>query len=220
MTTQIKLLKRCSDIITLGEKSQIANDKMQPDSNANELFYSLKSSLESFIILLYGQDHPHYKIVSNVHGSRWFIIKSFLGVLSTIKTEIEEGWLNSIKGIVSAEIFADFLEMADHLLKEKYKDPAAVIIGGVLEEHIRQLSMKNDIETEVQKDGKNSPKKADQLNADLCKIDVYNKLDQKSVTSWLDLRNKAAHAKYNEYTQQQVELMLQAVLDFINRNSI
>src|SRR4051794_19965214 len=51
------------------------------------------------------------------------------GILKAIKNEIDNGWLVTMKGIVSAEIFTDFLEMAEHLLKEKYKDAAAVIIG-------------------------------------------------------------------------------------------
>ena len=41
--------------------------------------------------------------------------------------------------------------------------------------------------------------------------DVYNKLDQKSVTSWLDLKNKAAHEKYSEYTKDQVVLKFQTL---------
>ena len=49
---------------------------------------------------------------------------------------------------------------------------------------------------------------------------MSNKLDQKNVTAWLDLRNKAAHGNYGEYNQQQVEFMLHAVTEFMTRNSI
>ena len=48
----------------------------------------------------------------------------------------------------------------------------------------------------------------------------YNKLDQKSVTAWLDLRNRAAHGRYEEYTRDQVELMVQAVTEFMARNAV
>ena len=44
-----------------------------------------------------------------------------------------------------AELFADFLEMADYLLSEGYKDPAAVLGGSMLEEHLRQLRQSMDI---------------------------------------------------------------------------
>ena len=61
-------------------------------------------------------------------------------------------------------------------------------------------------------------RKAESLNADLAKAGVYAKLDQKAVTFWLDLRNKAAHAKYTEYAHEQVELMYAGVRDFVMRN--
>ena len=48
---------------------------------------------------------------------------------------------------------------------------------------------------------------------------VYSKLDQKNVTAWLDLRNKAAHGKYAEYQIEQVALMLDGVRNFVTRTS-
>ena len=42
-------------------------------------------------------------------------------------------------------------------------------------------------------------------------------LDQKNVTAWLDLRNKAAHAKYNEFVLSQVEQVLHAIREFTAR---
>ena len=58
------------------------------------------------------------------------------------------------------------------------------------------------------------------LNADLAKNEIYSKLDQKTVTSWFDLRNKAAHGKYDEYSKEQVSIMLQGIIEFMSRNSI
>lgn len=44
------------------------------------------------------------------------------------------------------------------------------------------------------------------------------KLEQKSVTAWLDLRNKAAHGEYSEYNENQVKQLIIGVRDFIVRN--
>lgn len=137
-----------------------------------------------------------------------------------IKEEIADGWLTTYKSLVASEIFTDFIEMAEHLLEQGYKDPAAVVLGSVLEEHIRQLCIKSKIDIKVEVKGKITPKRADTMNAELVKAGAYNLLDQKSVTSWLDLRNKAAHGNYSEYSQEQVNLMLQGILDFIKRNNI
>lgn len=56
------------------------------------------------------------------------------------------------------------------------------------------------------------------MNSDLVNAQVYSKLDQKNVTAWLDLRNKAAHGKYSEYTKDQVSLLIAGVRDFLTRN--
>lgn len=136
------------------------------------------------------------------------------GILKALRTDYEAGYLRSVGEMIHGDIFGDFLEMADYLLKEGYKDSGAVLAGGVLEEQLRKLCQANSISVT-----KGSlPKKADSLNADLAGANVYSKLDQKSVTAWLGLRNNAAHGKYNEYSIEQVALMVQGVRDFIARN--
>ena len=125
------------------------------------------------------------------------------------------------KGLVSAEVFSDFLSMAEHLLSEHYKDPAAVLAGSVLEEHLRQLCQRNSIPIEpIRSDGTSVPLKADALKAELAKAGIYTALDQKQITAWLDVRNKAAHGKYAEYSEAQVDLMLRGVGEFITRTPI
>lgn len=141
------------------------------------------------------------------------------GGLTALRNAVKSGYLVSVQELLHAEVFGDFLEMAGYLLEEGYKDPAAVLTGGVLEGHLRKLCAKNDIEIELlDSRGVPRPKKADAMNSDLARDVVYSKLDQKNVTAWLDLRNKAAHGHYDEYTQQQVELMLQSVTDFLTRH--
>ncbi|MCA9385936.1 hypothetical protein KC717_04785 [Candidatus Dojkabacteria bacterium] len=187
-----------------------------------ELFNEFRASSLSFLNKLFGTSHTYYKeFDKNVAGTYPSRTESGRGILQAVKTEIENGWLYQIKDFISAEIFSDFLEMAEYLLVNKYKDPAAVMIGSVLEEHIRQLCDKNSIETfTTDSKGKQKPKKADLLNAELTKANVYNKLDQKNITAWLDLRNNAAHGKYSEYNKDQVDSMHRGVLEFLGRLSI
>lgn len=146
-------------------------------------------------------------------------IPHLAGVLKALRHDVASGYLDSVQELIHASLFADFLEMAEHLLNEGYKDPAVVLIGGVLEEHLRKLCDKNGIPTATtDSKGVVRPKKAETMNMDLAGGSVYSKLDQKNVTAWLDLRNKAAHGRYAEYTSQQVELLLQSVRDFLTRN--
>lgn len=184
----------------------------------NELFQAFRSKSLSFLVIAFGKEHTHYsEFNSNVTQPSLHAATAGRGILSAAREDLTGGWLTTTRGLISAEIFSDFLEMAEYLLEEGYKDPAAVMSGSVLEEHLRQLCQQHGISTTVTKQGSPRPRKADALNADLGNKGVYNKLDQKNVTAWLDLRNKAAHGKYQEYTREQVSLMLQSVSDFMVR---
>jgi len=144
---------------------------------------------------------------------------SILGVVQALLDDLKNDHLQSLVALVHADTFADFLEMAQHLHESGYKDAAAVIAGSALEAHLRGLCTRSGLATESKKtDGTFVAKKADLLNSELCAAGVYTKLDQKNVTAWLDLRNKAAHGKYDGYQAEQVALQIAAVRDFIQRH--
>lgn len=144
---------------------------------------------------------------------------SVMGVAMALLNDLEEGFIDSVVEMAHADVFSDFLEMAEHLKETGYKDASAVIAGSALEVHLRALCQKNAIDTDAAKqDGSRLAKKADTLNAELATKLVYGKLDQKSITAWLDLRNKAAHGKYGEYESEQVSLTIAGIRDFIGRN--
>ena len=60
--------------------------------------------------------------------------------------------------------------------------------------------------------------KASRLNDDLRDAEVYNALQHWSVQASLDIRNAAAHAKYDEYDHAQVAVLIQNVGDFMVRH--
>lgn len=148
----------------------------------------------------------------------WKRLRDLIGVVQALMADIGAGYLDKVEEILHASVFADFLDMAVHLLENGYKDPAAVITGSTLENHLRLLCRKSGVDTTTQSVKGQQPKKADSMNSDLAGKQVYSKLDQKSVTAWLDLRNNAAHGDYAAYTAEQVGLMITGVRDFIVRN--
>lgn len=128
-----------------------------------------------------------------------------------LRDDLVAGWVESVVELVHADTYSDYLEMADGLLAKGYKDAAAVITGTSLEVHVRALCVKSGVATAVA--GK--PKKADTMNADLKKAGVYDGLQQKQVTAWMDLRNKAAHGNYGDYDEHQVRLFIDGVQAFL-----
>lgn len=135
------------------------------------------------------------------------------GIVEALRDAIDRGALATFRELIHAEVFSDYLEMAQYLVGEGYKDPAAVIVGSTLEQHLRKLCGKYNVPV----DAKGRPKKATRLNDDLKGAGAYGALEHKQVLAWLDLRNKAAHGHYDEYGVQEVRLMLEGVRQFMAR---
>jgi hypothetical protein len=219
--------KRAADIIALANIA-IKTFQSKKDGTYNcdqEAYNEFRSSGLSFLSNTFGEQHDYYrefdkttKALNSYQSLEASNVKAGLGVLQAAKAEVLGGWAISVRGLISAEIFTDFIEMAEYLLSEHYKDPSAVIAGSVLEEHLRQLALKNSVPiTSTDKKGNSVAQKADTINSALVKASVYNVLQQKNVTAWLDLRNKAAHGHYSEYSEENVSLMLQGILLFMSQ---
>lgn len=218
---KVKVLKsRLEFLISIAEETQesLYYLKLVGSFVNSELFAEFRSSSLSFLSTTFGSKHNYYlEFEKEVKKNTLDSVLYGKGILKGAKNEIENGWYFSTKALISAEIFTDFLEMAEYLLEENYKDPAAVMIGSVLEQHLRKLCESNEIDFFYVRDGKQISKKAEALNSELSSSDIYSKLDQKNVTSWLGLRNNAAHGNYNSYSKEQVRLMYEGVSNFIVR---
>ena len=145
--------------------------------------------------------------------TEWDDLAGQVGVVRALLHDMQKGYTRTLEELVRGDLFSDFLEMAEHLLNTHYKDAAAVIAGSALEAHLRALCAKHAIPTDLN----GVPKKADKLNAELAAAGAYSnaKLQQKSVTAWLGLRNDAAHGNYAAYDEQQVRMMHDGVRHFI-----
>jgi len=100
-------------------------------------------------------------------------LQNMKAVFLAAREDFDGGYLNSLRGLVQAEVFDSELEQATELLRKSYKAPAAVIAGTVLETALRELCDRNQI----------IPGKLDKMNADLAKKGVYNLLMQKTDNS-------------------------------------
>lgn len=210
------------DLVGIGEK--IVSNALRADRGleGSELasVTSWVTRLGQLIRKLYGKESQQFENYSqalatqnfyNIHSNWNEQVSQMLGVAMSVQHDFENGLLRNIRTLLQADIFADFLEMSEYLLKEKYKDAAAVIIGAVLEDSLRKLCEKNGIAT-TKENG--SPLTIDPLNNSLAKANVYSTLVQKQITTWAHIRNKAAHGEYDEYDMKQTELMLLFVQNF------
>jgi hypothetical protein len=218
---KIFFIKQLDDIISdfLSVKSKAQYDDLSGNTSIEEIAVILTKS-KAAIVRIVGDNSEYYKdtdaILKRTNINEGKKLRHIIGTITALKSDLENDYLRSFAEIIQSEVFSDYLEMAEHLLNEGYKDPAAVLVGSTLEVHLRELCIYNGIEIEsTNHKGKLIPKKANLMNSDLAKAQAYSSTYQKQIIAWLGIRNSAAHGKYSEYTKEEISLMLQGIRQFI-----
>lgn len=152
-----------------------------------------------------GVHTQHFQTAYTNFTGYYHSYETLLALFNAAREDYEGGYIFSIQGLVKAEVLSDSLEQAEELLRGGYKDPACVLVGVSLESTIKHLASKNSVPLA----------KLEKMNADLAKLNVYNIAKQKQITAWADLRNKAAHGDWSEYTITDVQAMQSGVAQFI-----
>jgi len=138
-------------------------------------------------------------------------------MLKQFRVEIEQGFLDKLESRITGEIFSDFFEMADFLVSEACFDAAAVMAGGVLEEHLIKLCISQGTPlTRVDSSGRAVNKLAANLNDDL-KGKLYNKTEYDSVKVLIQIRNDGAHTGAPTVDQGRAETIIVGVKAFLSR---
>lgn len=139
-------------------------------------------------------------------------------VLNALLSDIKSGAL--WRGLWDAknDTCNDILQQADDLFASHYLAAAAVLSGGALEAHLKDLCQRHNLPWVG--DGSIS-KYQNALSAAQNKgqITFFSSGDGKLVTAWGDLRNRAAHdpSGVAHVDATAISLMLQGVRDFIHR---
>jgi len=217
-----KLIERADQLLTKAQTVAATQRDNTPSyarstSNASypvdsALFHEWKNNAQNFILMVCGQDSPYYRnFTKEVENALVYQLNQGIGILKALKEDLELGYLTRVKDLVSAEIFTDFIEMAQHLLDNNYKDPAASLIGAVLENGLRQMAQKHTIDIKSGDD-------IGSLNTKLADKEVYNRLMQKQIQAWKGIRDSADHGKFGDYKTGQVKAMLEGVQRFLTEN--
>ena len=159
-----------------------------------------------------GEDSDHYRELRRLAESKdsansGFYLIHAVGMVEAAKRDFDAGLLTDMRSLITAEVFADFIEQAEHLLEAGYYVPAASLTGAVLEDTLRKLCDKNNLSLP-------NVTKIDRLNADLAKAGIYDKLIQKRITALADIRNNADHGHFDKFRREDVEDMVKWVRSF------
>jgi hypothetical protein len=153
------------------------------------------------------------EVANSPAGDQWKA-QQFTAIVHALRDDYALGGLTAIEEIVHADLFDDFLDMANELLSKGFIGPAAVLSGTVLEEQLRKLARKHDVSTA---DEKGRAKSVEALGIDLRKSDVMTEVQRKSVTAWYAQRTEGAHGHSENLSDSEVERMIDGVRDFVAR---
>ena len=189
-----KITERLTDLISMGDRVLETKDE--------RLASQWATSSQNLLSTVFGRDSDYYrKFTTEVEEYNLADAPKAQGILLAVADDIASGALFNIQTLIEAEVFDDFLEQAKSLLEAGYYQAAAVVCGAVLEDSLRKLCEKKRIALP-------DKPKLDFMNSELAKKGVYNKLIQKKITFLADLRNNAAHGKWDQFKLEDVEEMI------------
>lgn len=213
-----KLIERAEQLLTKAQSvaatrhNDSSENVIAPDEVNSTIFHEWKNNAQHFISMVCGENSSYYKnFIEGVKSAYPSDVEHGTGILKALKEDLELGYLTRVRDLVSAEIFTDFIEMAQHLLGNNYKDSAASLTGAVLENGLRQLAQKHSVEVKTGDD-------IGSLNTKLADKEIYNRLMQKQIQAWKAIRDSADHGKFEDYKIDNVKAMLEGVQRFLTEN--
>jgi HEPN domain-containing protein len=209
-----RLLARVDDLIAKAD-AVVATHKDPPPgvigfpTLSTAAFTEWQSQSLTFLVNLLGVDHTYtQQFRDRVERGHTGEVRAGQGILRGLREDLDLGLLQDVKALVSADVFSDFLDMADHLLETGYYHPAASLAGAVLENGLRQIAEAHTVKISGGDD-------LSSLNNKLASKGVYNRLVQKRLQVWVGVRNHADHGEFDEYSEADVREMVRGVREFL-----
>lgn len=175
-------------------------------------YLTFRVEVTNLIQKVCGPNSSHYLELRNIADNKDMASNSYYfsmcyGILEAAYNDFSDGFLTDLKLLVSADIFTDLLEQADALFHYDYYIPAASLAGAILEDTLKKICIKHNIEI---------PEKPNinKLNSLLAKEGIYEKLQQKRITTYADVRNNADHGDFKKFKKEDVEDMLRWIPRF------
>jgi len=213
-----RVTKRFEEMVALGRQVLATRRAPAPGfmtsdfidvQRANQWFTSSLSLISRAL----GEDSEHYASMKRhfTDYPKFPNVEQAFGTLLAAQDDFQSDALFRIRSLVAAEVFDEFLEQAELLHSAGYVAPAAVIAGAVLEDALRKLCVQKDVELPEKP-------KLDWMNAKLAKLGAINSLTQKKITALADIRNSAAHGKWDAFAPADVAEMIKWTRDFMLKN--
>lgn len=156
-----------------------------------------------------GENSQHFRNFNKINKPTKSKVDEGLGILLALREDMGSGYIEKLKYEILSVQYSNLLETAEKFLNDNQKDPAGVLAGVALEETLRQIADKYVIKHTA---------KATLLTLNQCIADskkVYDDTTRKEIIAWNDVRDKAAHAKWKEFSKIQVKQLIEGTTKLI-----
>lgn len=169
-------------------------------------------SVENILGIIFGRDSLQINRFEEIRGNEKekFAnrIHKIKGLLEGVQEDLENGFLLGQEFIIANEVFDSVLEEAKFFIDEqKNKDIGAMLLRIVLEDAIKRIARKENIDIEN--------KKISAINDELKTKGIFIQTIWRQNQAWIDIGNNASHGKFEEYNLNQVESFYQGLVNFL-----
>jgi hypothetical protein len=220
MKKRADLTAKIEAVIAMGEKVLETETKgFQQQTFVNEQqFHDFRISGISLLSRIFGDKNQHYQCfkteVTSPGASR---TRRGLGILSAARTELQGNWVETTRASITSEILTEFMAMAKTNIEAGNLHSAAILICAVVEKHLRNLCLANDISTINELVHSTTLKKPLQLNGEAYKKKLYDRQQNRKIVSWFELRDGAEPTTVNDILVKQLESMHADVTKFMSQ---
>jgi hypothetical protein len=143
-------------------------------------------------------------------------VDMLLGVLQSIRRDIEAGYVRDLEARVRHVLSGDLLETAEAIMGARFHPaPAIVLAVSVLEEHVRKLAEARNIDI-LKANGKH--RSFEDMITDLEKAGAINSSEKRTMHGWYHQRTEAAHGRFDGIVPDETPRIIGSVRDFIFRH--
>ncbi len=220
MKNRADLTTKIETVIRMGEKvlaTKTTGFQQQTFVNEQE-FHDFRISGISLLSRIFGDNNQHYQCfkteVTSPGTSR---TKRGLGILSAALTELQGNWIETTRASITSEILTEFMDMAKNHAENGDIQSAAILINAVIEKHLRNLCLANDISITNKQLQSATLKKTLQLTGEAYKKKLYDRQQNKKIVSWIELCNTAAPSTSSSISAKQLKIMHAEVTSFLSQ---
>ena len=134
-----------------------------------------------------------------------------VGILEAIKEDIDNGYLQSYRQLIEADLLGGLMGQAEYLLKNGYLVAAAAVAGAALQQALEELVKRHHLKLKNRED-------LNSLGDKLFQSEILNGIERKQLSLIAGVRNSADHGKTEELTNENVGGMVRDAVNFLAKH--